>query len=75
MGKRLVRRQTPPCLIRVVCADCVGEQGGTEREKGYPTAMIMLKKVNKSRFVLFSWICGGSTGLKRRLFRGSLTIC
>ena len=33
------------------------------------------KKVNKFKFDSFSGIQGGSAGLNRRLFRGSLTFC
>jgi hypothetical protein len=34
-------------------------------EKGNAAAAGMLKKVNKSKFGLFSWICGGPAGLNR----------
>ena len=37
----------------------------TEEGKGYATAAIVLKKVNKFKFGLFSWVCGGSAGLNR----------
>ena len=43
--------------------------------RGYATATGVLKKVNKSKFDLFSWICGVSAGLNGWLFWGSLTIC
>ena len=51
----------------VACADYVevGLKEGADRENGDATAMCVLKKVNKSKFGLFRWICCGSAGLNR----------
>ena len=37
----------------------------TEEGKGYVAASGVLKKVNKFKFGLFSWICSGSVGWNR----------
>jgi len=37
----------------------------TEEGKGHAATDVVLKKVNKFKFDLFSWICGGSSGLNR----------
>ena len=46
----------------------INGEGGDEVESGvkcYATATGVLNKVNKFKFDLFSWICGGQAGLNR----------
>lgn len=62
--KGLARRKTRLSLVVMACVGYaeVSQLDMAGRVKGYATTMCVLKKVNKFKFDLFSWICGGSVG-------------
>lgn len=74
--KWLARRKMLPSLVVMTCAVYGwGWRLGRSGDRGNADSTGVLKKVNKFKFGLFSWIQGVQWGWIADFFRGSLTFC